>query len=123
MDNKNELYNSIFESLKEVIKDDYKSIVVWMTSFSIKSTMLEVYIKNRNGLWVSAFNVKCNKDKMRKALNEINLRLNSDRNTDNWKTSVYVINENNEISVKYFYEDIADNSDKASIILKNRYLV
>ena len=123
MNNKNELYNSIFESLKEVIKAEYKSIVVWMTSFSIKSTMLEVYIKNKNGLWVSAFKVKCNKDKMMKALNEINLRLNSDRDTDNWRTSVYVLNENNEISVKYFYEDIADDSDKVSIILKNRYLV
>lgn len=123
MDNKNQLYNSIFESLKEVIKDEYKRMVVWMTSFSIKSTMLEVYIKNKNGVWVSAFKIKCNKDKMIKALNEINLKLNSDRNIDNWRTSVYVLNENNEISVKYFYEDIADDSDKVSVILKNKYLI
>ena len=123
MDSRNQLYNSIFRSLTEIIKIEHKSIVIWLTSFGVKSTVLEVHVKNKNSLWVSAFKVKCNKDDLIRTLNEIRLKLNADRAIDNWKTAVLVLDENNSVTVKYFYEDIADNDRKASDILKSRYLV
>lgn len=123
MDNRNQLYNSIFRSLTEIIKTEYKSIVIWLTSFGVKSTVLEVYVKNKNSLWVSAFKVKCNKDDLMRTLNETSLKLNADRTIDNWKTAVLILDENKPVTVKYFYEDIADNDRKVSDILKSRYLV
>lgn len=123
MDNRNQLYNSIFRSLTEIIKIEYKSIVIWLTSFGVKSTVLEVHVKNKSSLWVSAFRVKCNKDDLIRTLNEISIKLNADRAIDNWKTAVLVLDENNSVTVKYFYEDIADNERKVSDILKSRYLV
>ena len=122
-ENEKTLYNYIMNQVESVVGKDHKGIVIWMISFGNKSTMLEVHVKKKPRTWVNLFKWKDNKNKnkINKAISEINEELIKDRDKNNWKSAVFCLYDDKEECIQYFPDGDTNDLNKLSNTFKERY--